>query len=43
MTVLAARPARTAAPRANCENLEVFPVVREIVGSGDPMGAVFRT
>jgi hypothetical protein len=38
MTVLAARPARTAAPRAF-----KVPVVRELVASGDPTGAVFRT
>jgi len=38
MTVFAARPARTAAHRAFS-----VPVVREIVASGDPTGAVFRT
>ena len=37
MTVLAARPARTAAPRAF-----TVPVVRELA-PGDPDGAVYRT
>jgi hypothetical protein len=38
MTVFAARPVRIAAPRSFA-----VPVVREIVASGDPTGAVYRT